>query len=195
MQLEAIQTYNQMETYAEKRPKRYTLETDALAMAFQVNICSKVTIILIYISILNFSDYYTTMPPPGRLPPPHSLSRLAPLTIRNPPRLERQRLQFYRGRLDELPKGEHAYDHTDDVRNIVSISIYVADAASLDTAILFGRESAGEGVCDERSAEVGGKGGSWGRRDARCDGKEIDELEDEEAREGAAKIRDTISFR
>lgn len=42
-------------------------------LALQVNICSKVTIILIYISILNFSDYYTTMPP-TRTPPTTSFS-------------------------------------------------------------------------------------------------------------------------
>ena len=103
------------------------------------------------------------------------------------PRSERQSLQFQGGRLDKGPEGHGSYDHTQDVGDVVAIPSDIAGSAAVDTAFLVCFQSAGEGGRDKGVFE--GVGGRWRcRRYAGGFCEEVDEFEDEEARECAAEV-------
>ena len=114
-------------------------------------------------------------------------------TLRNPPRPQRQRLQLQRRGLDKAPERHNADDDTHDVHDVVAVGLDVADAAPLYAAVFLARGCAreGRGVGQERAAEFGGQDVVWPGRCAGCFCEEVDEFEDEEAREGAAEIGDT----
>jgi len=106
--------------------------------------------------------------------------------LRNPPSPQRQRLQLYSSRLNITPEGHHPNNHTDNIHNVIAIATDIARAAALDTHVLCLGGSAGEGFRDQGPAKRGWEfvAGCWW--DAGCDGKCVDELEDEEAGESAA---------
>lgn len=106
--------------------------------------------------------------------------------VRNSPRSKRQSLQFQRGGFDESPKCDGADDHTYDVHDVVAISLNLADAAALDTAVFLSGEGAGEDICDERPAQISCKSCSWRRGYAGSGCEEINEFQNKEARECAA---------
>jgi hypothetical protein len=62
--------------------------------------------------------------------------------IRNPPSLQRQRLQLNRGRLNEAPESHHPNNYTDDIHNIIPIARNIAQAAALNAVVLFGGQGA-----------------------------------------------------
>lgn len=76
--------------------------------------------------------------------PPLRLPR-TPRPITNPPRPQRQALQFQGRWLDISPEGYYADDHAHDISDVVTVPLYVAGAATVDTAVLVGFEGTAEG--------------------------------------------------
>ena len=55
-----------------------------------------------------------------------------------PPRPQRQSLQLHSGWPDITPKGNHPNNHTHHIRDIISISLDITCATTIDTSMLFG---------------------------------------------------------
>lgn len=105
-----------------------------------------------------------------------------------PPRPQRQRLQFHRRGSDKGPECHGSDDDAQHIGDVVPIDGNVARAASLDAAVLLRFHDAREGGGDG----VGGSFRRGGRRGAGGDSEGVDEFEDEEAGEGAAEVGDAI---
>ena len=91
-------------------------------------------------------------------------------------------------RLNKAPESHYTNNDAKDVDNIISISGDIAGTASVDTDMAVILESAGEGLGDQVALEVR----RWnGGGCACCCSEHVDELENKEAREGAAKVANT----
>lgn len=113
---------------------------------------------------------------------------LPQLLLSNPPCPQRQTLQLQCLGLDEAPESDYTNDNAKDVDNIVSISGDIASSASVDTDMAVVLERARERLGDQVALEVR----RWdGGGCACCSGEHVDELEDEEPGEGAAKVANT----
>lgn len=111
-------------------------------------------------------------------------------TRSQPPRAQRQSLQFLCGRIDKHHKGDRTNQHAEHVGHIVSVTFDLARTAAVDTAVLFWLEGAGECSSDEGILERAGRGSDcWGKTG--CDCEEVDEFEDEDAGECSAQVADT----
>jgi len=95
-------------------------------------------------------------------------------------------------RLNKAPESHYTNYDAKNIDNVVSISGDIASSASVDTDMTVVLESAGEGLGDEVALEVG----RWdGGGCACCSCEHVDELEDEEAREGATEVTNTARER
>lgn len=112
--------------------------------------------------------------------------------MHKPPRPQRQRLQLQRRRPYIRPKRHHTDDHADDVGDVIPIPLDHAFPTAVEASVFLCLESAGESRGDEVTLE-GFQIRRRGRgRMAGGDGELVDELEDEEAGEGAAEVGDTV---
>jgi len=115
---------------------------------------------------------------------------LRPNSRSNPPSPKWQALQLKNSRLDKQRERNHANQHTQNVRRVVSVVDDVTGAAAVDAAVLLWFQGAGEGGCYKGVFE--GFCGGWGcRGDTGGFGEEVDEAEDEVAGECTAEVADT----
>lgn len=98
-------------------------------------------------------------------------------------------MQLRGRRLDKHEESDGADKHAQNVGDVVAIAADLADAATIDTAVLLRLQGAGEGCGDEGVLEfVGGRGdGGWNTGGL---GEKVHELKDEVAGEGTAQVRD-----
>jgi hypothetical protein len=110
------------------------------------------------------------------------------LLLSGSPSSQRQALQLQCLGLDEAPESDYTNDDAKHVDDVVAISGDVASSTSVDADMAVVLESAGEGLSDQIALEVG----RWDRGGcACCSSEHVDKLQDEEARECAAKVANT----
>src|SRR4051794_24126042 len=100
-----------------------------------------------HLSASNLQIYYVYSTP--LLPPPSVQS------LRNSPSSQRQRLQPQRRRLNITPESHHPNNNAHDIHDIVPIGRDIAMAATLDTPVFLGAQSAGEGLRYEWTPQFG----------------------------------------
>jgi hypothetical protein len=89
---------------------------------------------------------------------------------------------------DEAPEGYYTNDDAKYVDDVVAIRGDVAGTAAVHTDVAVVLKSAGEGLSDKVALEVG----RWdGGGCACCSSEHVNKLQDEEARERAAKVANT----
>ena len=122
----------------------------------------------------------------------HAPSSSSLILLLQPPRSHRQRLQPLRRPTDPHEECNCAENDTDDIRDIIPITLHNTSSTAIDATLLLCFEGTREGILDERHAlfEMGwlsslmiGVEGLAG-----SDGEEVDELEDEVAGKCAAEV-------
>lgn len=98
-------------------------------------------------------------------------------------------MEFSRRGLDEHHKGDGTNEHAQHVGDVVAVPANLAGTAAVDAAVFLGLEGTGERSGDEGVLQLIGGWGCRGR-DAGGFGEEVDEFEDEVARECSAQIGD-----
>ena len=115
------------------------------------------------------------------------------LPLINPPSPQRQPLQPQHPRPYNPNERQHPNNHTAHIRNIITIPTRHAHPAAVCADVFLGLEGAAEGLLQRCGGGVFGRFEVRGEcvlrvrgRVAGCGSEEVDEFEDEEAREGAA---------
>lgn len=110
-----------------------------------------------------------------------------------PPSTHRQSLQHQRLRSDEPDESHHAHHNANHIDDVIPIRVHPACSTTINTPMLVCLQRAVKRRGHRRHAVLEGLGERWDRgRDAGGDGEVVDELEDEEAGEGAAEVRDAV---
>ena len=109
---------------------------------------------------------------------------------RQPPRPQWQRLQLHSCRPYIRHESDDTDYHTHNVSDIISVSTDHAGSATVYAAVFFRFGDTGEGGSYEGPFEGGGVGRRVRGRITGGNSEGIDELEDEETREGAAEVGD-----
>lgn len=88
--------------------------------------------------------------------------------------------------MNEAPESDGSNDNANDIGIVVAISGDVASSTTVDATVFFDFKNTGEWSGDR--CDIRFEGADIGSRDACCLGEDVDEFEEEEFRECAAKV-------